>query len=296
MADLSDVIDATTALLWSAFYPGGQGTTSVLGTMAVKVKPGWPLAGDLDKEVGGVKDVISLMDRGVYVSVFAPPNLERSTTRALPTWLEVGPPTYPLALAVSGQSVTITGAPAVPQNLALIVNDTAVLATVQAADTLASLAQRLASAAQARGLAATASGNVVTFPGTGAITARVGSVRTLAKEVERTQRQIMTTIWAPTPTLRSAAGKVVRARLADTADLPGCHNRFLPLCDGSAAWIVYDHTNDWDQDQRAGLYRRDICHWFEFGQYVTTEASEVILAEVSTTPSIPLAPTVTTFL
>ncbi|GEP00649.1 hypothetical protein [Methylobacterium haplocladii] len=285
MADLSDVVDAIAALLGSALYPDGADRASAIDADVYIVK-GWPLPADLDRVVAGVKTGEA---RGVYVSVFPPPNLERVTTRALPQWLRVSPPAQTLSVATTETTLTIGGTVAVPQTVSVSVRDRGFAYAVQAADTPATIATALAAFIVAADIPATAAGAVVTIPTAYRLTARVGSVQRLAKEVERSQRAIMTTIWAPSPDLRKAAGRIVRSRLADTSDLAGCHNRFLPLCDGSAAWISYDHTTDVDNEQKAGIYRRDISHWFEFGEYLTVDATEVLIASAGRPAIIPPA-------
>ena len=136
----------------------------------------------------------------------------------------------------------------------------------------------------------TSAGAVLTIPGTHRLVARVGGPGRLVKEVERTDRCIMVSVWASTPQIRTTVARIVRRRLSDP--------KFISLVDGSAGWIRYDRTNDSDMSERADLYRRDLNYWVEFGQYLVEDAFEVILPETATQPAsadgVVLAPPVIT--
>ena len=270
MADLSDVLDAFVGVLSAALYPSGTGAASAIGA-PVAVFPGWPEANKLDAALAAGR---------VMVSVFPPPNLERATTRAMSQWLRATPPVRTLTVALAGQAVTIGGTAAPPQWVSVVADKVGASYRVQAGDTPATVAAALAALLTAKDRPATSAGPTLTLTAALSVAARVGTVAGLAKEVERTQRAVMTTVWAPSPVLRKAAGRIVRARLARVP-------KFLDLPDGSAAWLVYDRTNDSDVAEKVALYRRDLTHWAEFGEYDVTEGYEVTIAETGLTAAIP---------
>lgn len=267
MADLSDVSDALVALLAGAVYPQGTAAPSVIGA-GVKIFTGWPLPADLDAD---------LADDLVTISVFPPPNLERVTTRFMTEWHQAAEPVHTIVSTVSasGLLVTLSGAVATPQYVSLIVNDKAYSLAVQAGDSLATLAAGLATLINAD-TPATSLGAAISIPGAYRLTARVGAPAPLLNEVERTQRSFVITVWAPTPALRTIAGRVARAALASRA--------FLPLADGSAGALAYGRTDDMDTNQESGIYRRDISYWIEYGQFLVDEGFEVTLPQLNIAP------------
>lgn len=274
MADLSDVTDAIAGVLAAALYPegAGGGRMSVAG-LPVTILPAWPEASTLTK---------ALAAKQAMVSVFPPPNLERATTRALSQWLPAGTKTRTVTALADPAAGTVTLGGTVSGGLivGLIVDEATFAYAIQPTDTLPGIASALAALVAASGRAATSSGPVLTIPGTHRLVARIGIVDRLAKEVERSDRVFMVTVWAPSPAARKAVARVVRNRLATL-------NFFIALADGSAGWIRYDRTNEDDQAQREGLYRRDLSYWVEFGEYDVEVAYEVTLPQSAVQPARP---------
>lgn len=272
MADITDVLDAIAGVLGAALYPNGTGRPSAIGAN-VSVCPGWPTANRLKAAVD-TRERANVADQMVIVSVYPPPNLERATTRAMSQWLTATPPVHTVTAVVAGDTVMIGGVAAAGQNVGIIVDETVVVHAVQATDTPTTIATGLAALIAAGDRDASNAGPVLTIPGTHRLVARVGGPGRLVKEVERTDRSIMVSVWAPTPALRTAAARIVRNRLADP--------KFIALTDGSAGWIRYERTNDTDTYDRADLLKRDIHYWVEFGEYLVEDGFEVIVPQTAT--------------
>lgn len=258
MADLSDVLNALTGLVAAAVYPNGTAQPSVCNA-AIKVYPGWPVPNVLEADLKAGK---------VHVSVYSLPT-ERKTSRHIGRpWVATSPGAPTLTAAVNLNQVTFGGTVAVPQNLYLLINGKGYAYAVQPADTLASIATAFATLLQADFPAASNAGTVLTIPGAYSVIARVGAVGTAMRELKRQEKQFQITVWAPTPALRDSAAGPIDVALAVSSD--------LAFTDGSHGILLYSHSNQTDQNEKAGLYRRDLIYTVDYATTQTTAAPQVI--------------------
>lgn len=267
MADLSDVSNALVALASQALYPSGTGQPSVAG-VGVKVYGGWPLPEQLDADLRAVPTV-------GHVSVW-PRDGDRNTTRFNADWQQPTAPATTVTATVSGQQVTIGGAAAVGQNVAVVANGQAFIYAVQANDTPASIATALAALIVAAIAGTTSAGPVLTLPNTARIgAARVGGTGSVIRELRRQERQFQLSIWTNTPASRDAIAQPVDVALAAVT--------FLTLPDGSAARLRYHGACVIDTLQKQGVYRRDLIYTVEYATTQTAAATQVVTEQANFT-------------
>lgn len=248
MADLLDVQNALAALCGTALYPNGTGQPSTAGIDCL-IYPGWPEQSRLAKDLGAATPK-------AHVTIYAPPGMERATTRYARDWQDVTLAAPTITATVSGRVVTIGGSVTPGHYVTMLVDGMAYSYAARYGDTLTAVAAALASLAA--GIGATAAGTGVTLPAKyqGLIVARAAAPGTIARELARTQRGFMVTIWAPSPQTRSAIGLVITSALTANDD--------LDMPDGTAAHTVYRGTNESDGKENAMAYRRDINLWAEY--------------------------------
>jgi len=271
MADLSDVQRAVVDLLAATAYPAGTAQPSAIidpatgAPVTFQASRGWPQPAQLQ----------DLLRAGsVYVNVWALKG-GQSTTRYPVRWqtVAVTPPT--VTLAVSGNTVTLGGAIATGQNVAIVVDGVGSVHAVQAGDTLAGIASGLA---MAIGGGATSSGPVITIPGTPTIGATVGTFGQSLQEVARQIRRLQVNIWAPTPGIRDAAAKALVPALRSVTR--------LALPDGSGARLITEcDGDDDDADQKEQAYRRILIVPVEYATTVTGSAATVAVVTTTLSPS-----------
>ena len=261
MADQTDVQNALAALIAGALYPNGTGQAPAVAATGVRIYPGWPMAGQLDTDLRANTCHVSAVPRG---------SAERNTTRYLREWVPFNIPTRTIVATVAGTVVTLSGTITTPQNVALIVNGRAYVHAVQPGDTLTTVATGLATLVNAD-TSATSSGPTISIPGGWQIEPRVGAKGQQARYLRHTSKQFQITVWAPTPTLRSAIGKIVDPLLATPA--------YIALADGTNGLLHYEMTYDHEGPQKELLYRRDIVYSVDWPLLEFADAFEVIVIE-----------------
>lgn len=243
MADISDVSSSLVSRLAQILYPSGTSLPSVAG-VPVMVYMGWPIKSVLDAD---------LLAGKAHVSVF-PMATERNTTRHLRRWKTLVPPVNTLAVAISGQTITISGTVATPQNVMTMVDKQPYVYTVQVGDTLTSIATGLAALIPG----ASSAGPVVTVSEASRLTvARIGSNGISVLEIRRQERVMMISVWTDTPGHRDSVAQPLDLALADLA--------FLTMPDQTAARLIYRGSRIDDAQQKAKLYRRDLLYSVEYG-------------------------------
>ena len=243
-ADSSDVEDALVRLIATAIQPN-------LAGIPVKIYRGWPIPAPLDADlIAGV----------VNISVF-PSEVEQKVTRHLPAWQELEAEPVTLALTVSGDTVTISGAPG-RYNCAVVVDNQSYVAPSYSTDTLAAIASRLAALIPG----ANAAGATLTVPGIH-VTARAVGFGVAVRELKRQKKGYQVTLWCGTPQARDAVSPLVDGALASVD--------YLPLPDGSSARLLYQRTRVSDRAERDHLYRRDLFYTAEYSTNQTVEAPRV---------------------
>lgn len=274
MADESDVGQALVALVTAAAYPNGTGQASALGAPA-RIFRGWVLPADLDADLAAGR---------IAISIFGQNGTERNTSRFSLDWQTLTPPVHTLTAIVAGNTVTIGGAVASPQNVAILLGDnpaTAKIAIypVQPSDTLATIATGLAAILAMAGVVATSSGPVVTLPASSIINTRVGGYGTIARELKRQERSFMITLWCSTPAQRDQASPIIDIALIKPEN--------LLFADGTVGRLAYERTLVNDEKQTLQIYRRDIVYRVEYPTIETQAGTEILTNILNVTQKPP---------
>ncbi|RFB80008.1 hypothetical protein [Methylovirgula sp. 4M-Z18] len=260
MAELTDVYNALVSLIGGALWPQGLSGVSAIGAPC-KIYPRSPASTELDADLrAGI----------VHVSIFAPPNREKVTTRYPRVWQDQFPGAPTITVAVSGSTVTLGGTVTPTHYVSIVVAAQGFSYACTASDTLSSVAQALAQQMPA-GLGASVSGAAITIGGRGDIVARCAAPGTMMMEVRRQNRGLTIAIHAPSPQLRDAAAALIDPLLATTD--------FLSLPDATAAWITYQGTDEADEGQKAMDYRRDIHIWAEYPTIIIAPAYPITIVQ-----------------
>ncbi|ADE12139.1 hypothetical protein [Sideroxydans lithotrophicus] len=269
MADLSDVENALVTLIAQTLYPAGipvgVNPPSPVANVPCVVYAGWPIPAQLDADLKIGK---------AHVSVFPTPS-ERNTTRYPKKWetLSIVPAT--LTLAINGQQVTVGGAMPSPfstHNLALGVGTKNYVYSVQPTDTLNSIATALAALVAVDFTGASSAGAVITLPTAAHIShARVGTTGTSIREIRRQERVFQLVTWSDTSVHRDAIVAAFDPVLAVT--------QFIMLADGTAARLIYKSSPITDNNQKVGLYRRDLLYTVEYATTQTEIDTQIIAVQ-----------------
>jgi hypothetical protein len=292
MADLADVTSEIANRVTAAVYPNGVPPQPPIAGNAVTVMQGWPLPEDLDAIV--VDQFAATVVARILVSIFPRPGMYRNTSRYPTKWLDQTRPAKTLTSVAAGVTVTIGGAaPGVGgpvQNIALIVGfgggRRSFVYTTLAGDTITTIAAALASLVNAA-TPASSVGPVITIAAAFSITARVGIIGTVARELRRQVERVDINIWAPSPTLRDQIAAPVRTALANLD--------WLTMADNFAARIRACDDHWLDDPEKAGLFRRLLGYDIEYPTTESKAASEIIVFQSTTSAGqfIPDSPVVT---
>ena len=237
MPDQSSVERALAQTVAAIFYPNGPDEPSALGP-DVRIYRGWPSPPQLDADLAAGR---------LNITVQAVSGSARNTTRFSDEWsADVVPPT--LTAAVVGTTATFVGDAAPGQLAGLLIDGAAWVHRTRRGDTPALVAASLA--AQVRPVRpAQLVGASVTFPGAGRVTARTVADATATRELRRQEATFRLTAWCPSPEVRDEALVLLDAGLAE--------RRVLDV-DGVPCRLRYAGTASSDDEQAAGLYRRDL--------------------------------------
>lgn len=170
---------------------------------------------------------------------------------------------HTVVMTISGSTVALSGSISL-QNLLINLNGVSYVYSMLLTDTLTTAAVGLAALIPG----ATSSGSVVTLPSVRTLFARVGGFATASMETKRQEKQFQITVWAPTPAARDACAGPIDAALSDSMN--------IAFADGSAGIIRYSHSNQTDQIEKAGLYRRDLIYTVDYATVQTQTVAEVI--------------------
>lgn len=256
MADLSDVEQAVADTVVSILYPAGSSQSSVVGALC-RVYRGWPNSATLnaDLSVGAVNvTVVSDNDSG------------RTTTRYLPEW-QITSSQPGVAASAIGQTITISGSPAIGDVIGALIDGAAYAYRIQAGDTPDLVASNLNQLIQAN-LPAVVQMSTITIAGSGSIVVRVVCDNAASFESRRQEKDLRIICWCPTPVIRDAVVAVIDSALDQAS--------FLLLPDDSSARIVYKNTASYDQAQNALLYRRDLIYTAEYATITTIEQPSML--------------------
>ena len=295
MADISDVESSILSLLAQLAYPLGTNNASAVldsggNPHPVQLYRGWPVPDQLDKDMASGT---------VDVSVF-PSRVEQNVTRYGLDY-DILPLPAPTLTVVAGltntgnillesggrfiaedgsgfidlenvPSLTLSGTVSVPQNIAAIVNGFGYSYAVQETDTLTSIATALAALINAN-TPATSSGPVILIPTAHSLVGRVGVVGTAIQEVSRQKRNVVISLWCPSPDLRDNAARLFDPVLKST--------NFLTMPDGTKCRLIYVSSPVIDTIQKEACYRRDLIYSCEYGTTNSIEAPTVTIGEIN---------------
>lgn len=259
MADASDVANVLKALVVGIVYPNGTSQPSIVNT-TVGVERGWPISDELQQQLGAGQCI---------VSIFAPPGMERNTTRYQRDDVQVAAPVHTLSATVSGNTITIAGSIAVPQNVIVRCGPKLAFSyAVQPNDTLASIAAGIAALLVATFPGTSSNGPVVTVAAkAGLLQARVASTGQVFTEQGRQEKVFWITCWCPTPALRD--------ELTPAIDLALRQLDFITMPDQGAARLIYNSSRETDDGEKNEIYRRDLLYSVEYATATVTPALEV---------------------
>jgi hypothetical protein len=261
VAELADVEQALVDVLIAAAYPNGPGAVSSIG-VPFRIYRGRPTNAALiaDRATGTVE-----------VSVAPLADATRNTTRwglqetALPS-----PAT--LTVGVSQNSATFAGV-ARPGDLAgAVINNTeAFVYQAQAGDSASLVAAALAAAIRAS-MTCWVAGAVITVPRAFSLVARTASLVQALQEWSRQEQGFQISIWAPTPLIRDNAAQLFGAALTQVS--------FLTLADGTGGRLRFRATANFDGDQAASVYRRDLTFYVEYGTTLVSSHPTMLFGDL----------------
>lgn len=237
MADQSDVALALVERIVQRFYPNGPAQPSAIGA-PVLVHPGWPGPNQVQADTAAGK---------VTVSVW--PTTTEGGRAYFENWGETNRAPVSLAAAVSGTSVTFSGTGTPGQGFALLIDAQPFAVAAVAGDTPATIAAKFGTAIGAQ-RAASVTGAVITVPNARVIEARPIGTGTAASKLRRESRVYQVTVWARSPALRDAAGRVIQVFASGT--------RQMDMPDHTHALLRYASSRNDDDLAKQGIYRRDL--------------------------------------
>lgn len=261
MADFTDVADALVSVIAQITYPNGTSQPSIVNA-PVLVYQGWPNSVQLDKDLKADK---------VHVSVWPTPT-ERETATRIPEWQTLSIATPTLTMTASAGEVTVGGTAGAGQNAALIVDGKPYVHAVQTGDTLTTIATALAALISAD-RPATSAGAVVTIPDAHTVEARTGGTGTSIRELRRQEKVFQISVWANCHEKRDPVASRVDATLA------GIYRLSLP--DGTQGILRYRSSNQIDNTQKNGIYRRDILYAVEYAVTESRTDTQIVTGQTS---------------
>ena len=261
MADLSDVEQALVGCVSAALYPGGVDAESATGSMC-RVFRGWPVSAQLAAD---------LAQGTANISVFSLPG-GRTTTR-WPTEdsaLSVMPA---LQVTVSGSSATFSGTVGIGQLAGILISNKSYVYRTQEGDTLGTVLAALRDLIQDDQTVIILGGTLV-LPSLAYVTARTGSDSFVQSELRRQEKRVRVSIWSGSPEQRDIVAAAVDEALAGID--------FLPLADGTSARLRSDGGTVFDnQEEAAGLYRRDLVFIIEYATTATVTQPSMLFGNLS---------------
>lgn len=260
MADFTDVAKALVGLISGTVYPNGTAAQSIANA-DIKVFQGWPIPEQLDSDLKAGK---------LHISVWPTP-MERVVGSRVPEWQQLSIVSPTITLTANGTAVTVGGSGAANQNAAVLVDGVPYVYAVQANDTPTSIAAALATLISANRSASSA-GAVLTVPNSHSIVARVGTTGTNIRELRRQEKVFQISVWASRFDKRDPVASAVDAALAGISR--------LTFSDGSQGVVRYRSSNQIDNTQKNGIYRRDILYAVEYSiTQISTDTQIVSVQE-----------------
>lgn len=240
------------------------------------IASGYQFSDDLAKTQG--------QKSGVVITLY--PLKAKRDNRYLGPWYEVTAPSVGLIATVSGNQITFSGAASGGLNIHVLMapgikefpTADALYQTVNT-DTLNTIATAVAAAITAQGFTAAASGAVVTVSSGYAQKVNIGGTGSISQEVNRIERFVQCSIFAPTPELRNAFADALMNALTGSIAQP-----FLTLPDGAGAWVKTIGDDYTEQAQMSyTLYQAHITYSVEYMLENVSAATQIGAAEVTET-------------
>ncbi len=244
----------------ATIYPSGIGNSSLVGA-ACRIFRGWPVSASL---------IADLEQDVVNVSVF-PMSGGRTTTRWADEYANVQSPAA-LQVIVAGNSATFTGSADPGQLAGLLLSGRRYTYRTQPGDTTSTVVAALAELIGSDQLV-TVQGATLTLPDLDKIVARTGADASVSQELRRQEQRVRVSVWAASPAQRDVAASAIDLSLAAVD--------FLPLADGSTARLRFNSGVTLDDQETAGLYRRDLVYTAEYGTILIVELPEMLFGGLS---------------
>ena len=266
MADQSDIETSLVAAIGQALYPQGPTAPGVMGNV-YRIFRGTPAATVLTTDLAaGI----------INVTVVPDPTLHADVTRYLDDPQIFNAPAPTLGVAVAGTTATVTGTPATGQVAGLLIDNFAVVHRLQQGDTVELIAATLGTYARTRTFVVV-QGARISIPNAHSLIGRVVRDRSIQREIRRQQQGFRVTLWCPSPSARDAVGAAVDQTLTNS--------NWLPLADGTLAYLRAHGSNVFDQSQNANLYRRDLVYAIEYATTVTSILPSMIFGDLVFSPT-----------
>lgn len=293
MADLADVEKSIVGLIASIIFASPYNSGDYQASLALapfppatiaspspiavpivtKLYRGWPEEANLDADLA--------LGRA-HVSVFAEQGMTQLLSRYFPAFQETLPhAAHTLAWVVAGNVATLSGTVTTPQNIAIVVDQAGYSYAVQAGDTLTTAAAGL-TALIAVDRTATSTGPAITIPNSHSLVARVGTVGTSSAEVRRMKQGMRVSVWTASPLARDVLCGLIDTGIGGLLDpVSLAPTQRITLTDGSSAYLTYRTTYVDDKDQKARLWRRDLCYQVEYADFAVQTSPELIVPTLS---------------
>jgi hypothetical protein len=261
VADISDVEQSLMDAIIGYVFPGGIDTISAVGC-PVRIYRGKPTNSALRVDrISGTVDV----------AIYTASEPSRNTTRWDVQVTEL-PSTSTLTVGVSGNSATFLGAAEAGDIAGALIDQQVFIYQAQPGDSAALVAAALADAIRTMTICWLTDATI-TVPGAYDFTARTASSVMALEEWSRQEQGFHVSVLAMTPALRDSVSAGIRQTLAQIS--------FLLLADGTGGRIRFRSEANFDADQAASLYRRDIIYDVEFGVTVLNVNPTMLFADLS---------------
>lgn len=263
MADLTDVEAKIVAIVDGAIYPNGDSQPSALpGAAVARIGRGWPIPASLDADLAA---------GNVQITVYPLGGSAPATNQILNETYVITPAAITTQAVLAGNVITVSGTLSTGEFLTLVIDDAVVCS--QTGANVAAMLSALAAEAQGHGYAATATATALTVPFGHTLVVRQGGVGVIGRVIHRQIHSIMVSIWAPSDDLRTAA--------AILADIELKKNIRVAMPDTSQCLLRYSRTISSDQQEKAGLYRRDLIFDAEFATVEQFSGTTITSTQVS---------------
>lgn len=260
MADISDITSYLRTTVTGIVYPSGTGSPSI-AAQDVRIFEGWPLPDQLELDMAGKmltgtppKVVVRPGGQLSNISIFPMLGTNATPYQIQDKTFVVSQPVYGLTPTLAGNVISVAGNPNPGEYLTIIADRK--FAYSATGSTTAAIVASLAASLAANYPGVSHTGATLTVPFQYALTIRQGGQGVLGKASHRQTQSVMVTVWSPTHDIRTALAKPIDTALKKVI--------IATMPDTSQAKFCYNRTNVIDDQQTAGIYRRDLVYDVEF--------------------------------